>query len=211
VGWRNGAMGLRPDPEIFPAMKHSIELEAYGLRFRPVTMRDAEFIVHLRTLPHVLGTVGDTAPDAAEQRRWIGSCFERPNDYYFIIESLHGEAWGTIGLYNFKEKSAEWGRWIILPGIMAALPSAILVHQLAFENFALTELKGEVVSSNTKVLSFHRRFGLAEVGVAHQSRVIQGKPVDMVQFAMSRVQWPLVYQKVHPLAEVAGRLLRGIH
>jgi RimJ/RimL family protein N-acetyltransferase len=191
-------------------MNHSLTIAGYNTRLRPVRIGDAEFILRLRTMPHVLGTVGDTVPEVAEQRRWIESYFERPHDYYFIIESLQGQPWGTIGIYNFKETSADWGRWIMLPGIMAALPSAVMVHKLAFENLALTELKGEVVSNNTKVLSFHRRFGGQEIGVARHSRMIQGKWADMVQFSMSRVQWPFAYQKLHSLAEVAGRSLSSM-
>jgi RimJ/RimL family protein N-acetyltransferase len=189
-------------------MNHSLSIAGYNTRLRPVSISDAEFILRLRNMPHVTGTVGDTVPEVAEQRRWIESYFERPDDYYFIIESLQGQPWGTIGLYSFRAAGAEWGRWIILPGIMAALPSAVLIHQLAFAHFGLAELRGEVVSSNSKVLSFHRRFGCEEVGIARQSRIIQGQHVDMVKFVMSRVQWPTAYRKLHALAELAGRSIR---
>jgi RimJ/RimL family protein N-acetyltransferase len=188
-------------------MNHSLTISGYNTRLRPVRLADAEFILHLRTMPHALGTVGDTVPEVAEQRQWIESYLERPNDYYFIVESLQGQSWGTIGIYNFKGTSAEWGRWIIIPEIMAALPSAIMIHQLAFDVLGLTELRGEVVSDNTKVLSFHRRFGSQKVGVAPHSRMIQGKWADMVQFTMSCAQWPFIYKNLHPLAEVAGRTL----
>jgi len=188
-------------------MNHSLSIAGYNTRFRSVRISDAEFILHLRNMPHVAGTVGDTVPEVAEQRRWIESYFERPDEYYFIIESLQGQPWGTIGLYNFRAAGAEWGRWIISPGIMAALPSAVLVHQLAFDHFDLAELRGEVVSSNSKVLSFHRRFGCEEVGIARQSRIIQGQNVDMVQFVLSKVRWPTIFPKLHVMAEQAGRLL----
>jgi RimJ/RimL family protein N-acetyltransferase len=188
-------------------LKHSISISGYNIRLRPVIIPDAEFILRLRNMPHSAGTVGDTVPVVAEQRRWIESYFERLNDYYFIIESLQGQPLGTIGLYNFRAAGAEWGRWIILPGIMAALPSVVLMHQLAFNHFGLAELRGEVVSSNSKVISFHQRFGCQMVGVTRQSRKIQSQYVDMVQFTMSRVQWSAAYQRLHNLAEAAGRSL----
>jgi RimJ/RimL family protein N-acetyltransferase len=188
-------------------MNHSLSIAGYNTRLRPVSISDAEFILRLRNMPHVTGTVGDTVPEVAEQRRWIESYLERSDDYYFIIESLQGQPWGTVGLYDFRAAGAEWGRWIILPGIMAALPSAVLVHQLAFDHFGLAELRGEVVGSNSKVLSFHRRFGGEEVGIARQSRIIQGQYVDIVHFAISRVQWSIAYRKLHALAEQAGRSL----
>ena len=188
-------------------MNHSLTISGYNTRLRPVRVADAEFILHLRTMSHVLGTVGDTVPEITEQRRWIESYFGRPNDYYFIIESLQGQCWGTIGIYNFKGTGAEWGRWILIPGILAALPSAVMIHKLAFDVLGLTELRGEVVSDNIKVLSFHRRFGSQQVGIARHNRMIQGKWSDMVQFTMARAQWPSVYQKLHPLAETVGRSL----
>lgn len=188
-------------------MNHSISIAGYNTRLRPVQVSDAEFILRLRNLPHVEGTVGDTVPQVTEQRRWIETYFNRPDDYYFIIESLHGQPWGTIGINNFSETSAEWGRWIIMPGIMAALPSAVLVHQLAFDHFGLSELRGEVVSSNSKVLSFHRRFGCKEVRTDRQSRIIQGQYVDMVHFVMEQVQWSARFQLLQPLAKIAGETL----
>jgi RimJ/RimL family protein N-acetyltransferase len=188
-------------------MNHSLTISGYNTRLRPVRLADAEFILRLRTMPHVLGTVGDTVPEITEQRRWIESYFGRPNDYYFIIESLQGQPWGTVGLYNFKETGAEWGRWILIPGILAALPSAVIIHKLAFEVLGLTELRGEVVGDNTKVLSFHRRLGSEQVGIAPHSRMIQGRRADMVQFTMTRARWLSMYQKLHALAEAAGRTL----
>jgi RimJ/RimL family protein N-acetyltransferase len=188
-------------------VNHSLTISGYNTRLRPVKLADAEFILHLRTMPHVLGTVGDTLPEITEQRRWIESYLGTPNDYYFIIESMQGQPWGTVGIYNFKETGAEWGRWILMPGILAALPSAVLVHKLAFDVLGLTELRGEVVGDNIKVLSFHRRLGSQQVGIARHSRMIQGKWADLVQFSMTRASWLSVYQKLHPLAEIAGRSL----
>jgi RimJ/RimL family protein N-acetyltransferase len=188
-------------------MQHSLTISRYNIHFRPVRVSDADFILHLRNMPHVQGNVGDTVAGVAEQRRWIEAYFDRPDDYYFIIESSQGQPWGTIGLYNFKEAGAEWGRWVILPGILAALPSAVLVYQLAFDHFGLTELRGNVVGSNSKVLSFHRRFGCQEISTARRSLMIQGQFVDMVLFSMSRDQWSLAYKKLNILAELAGRSL----
>jgi RimJ/RimL family protein N-acetyltransferase len=191
-------------------MNHSVSIAGYNTRLRPVRILDAEFILRLRNMPHVVGTVGDTVPEVAGQRRWIQDYFQRNNDYYFIIESLLGHPWGTIGIYNFTAGGAEWGRWIILPGIMAAVPSAVLVHQLAFQHFGLAELRGEVVSGNSKVLSFQRRFGCLETGIVRQNRIIQGKPVEMVRFVMSRIQWTGACKRLNLLAEVAGRSLEEV-
>src|SRR6478736_6026302 len=112
-------------------MKRHLELSGYNRNIRPVTMADAAFIVQLRSMPHVLGTVGDSAPDVQAQERWIESYLQRPEDYYFIIETNSGTPLGTIGIYDIAEGSGEWGRWITLPGVMAGLPSAVLIHDIA--------------------------------------------------------------------------------
>jgi hypothetical protein len=116
-------------------MDHSLSISGYNTRLRPVEIANAEFILGLRTIPRVIGKVGDTVPAVSEQRRWIQDYFKRCNDYYFIIDSLENQPWGTIGIYSFTAKRAEWGRWFILPDIMATLPSGTLAHQLAFEHF----------------------------------------------------------------------------
>ncbi len=189
-------------------MKNALTISGYNTRLRPVTLADAEFIVQLRNMPHVLGTVGDTSHQIADQRQWIESYLYRPDDYYFIVESLQGQPWGTIGTYNFKGDTAECGRFVMVPGILAALPGSVLNFRLAFEQLGLAEVRTEVVSDNAKVLSLNRRLGLHQVGVAYRSRFIQGKWIDMVQFEMSRNQWLDAYKKLHSLAEVAGRTLK---
>jgi len=49
-------------------MQHTMHLEGFGVRLRPVRMEDAAFIVWLRNLEHVKGKVGDSATDEGAQR-----------------------------------------------------------------------------------------------------------------------------------------------
>ena len=189
-------------------MKHSLQLEGYGLRLRPVTVGDAQFIIQLRSHPRVLGTVGDTVPDVTNQRRWIESYFERNGDYYFIVETTTGKPVGTIGIYDIVDGIGQWGRWIILPEVSAVgFSSVVLVHQVAFDVLGLTALTGSVVPTNEKVLGFHRRFGAEFTHVEPKSRCIRGEWVDMVWIRVQRVNWPGMFAKLRPLAEVAGRSL----
>ena len=75
-------------------MQHTLSAEGFGVRLRPVQMEDAAFIVWLRNLDHVRGRVGDSATDTAGQQAWLEAYFEREGDYYFIIETLAGNALG---------------------------------------------------------------------------------------------------------------------
>lgn len=182
----------------------TIDASGYNIRLRPVTLADAGFIVSLRSMPHVLGTVGDSAPDIQAQERWIEAYLQRTDDYYFIIESHDGIPLGTIGIYDMADGSAEWGRWITLPGIMAGLPSAMLIHDIAFDQLGLRELRGCIVSDNERVISFHRRFGAEQTGVETNARFIGGKWIDLIWIVMRAGNWPAARLKLSPLAETAA-------
>jgi RimJ/RimL family protein N-acetyltransferase len=184
-------------------MKHAVVLDGFGVRIRPVTEADASYIVQLRTQPRVLGTVGDTSPDIEVQKQWIERYFDRDGDYYFIVEVARRPV-GTISLYDIADGSAEWGRWIIEEGVPAALPSAILIHDLAFGQLALHELRGRVVPGNKRVISFHRRFGAENAGIQKNGACIRGEPIDLVCFRMQQQNWPRVRKQLEPVAAVAG-------
>lgn len=181
-------------------MKHSLQAAGYGIRLRPVRIADAAFIVHLRNLPHVVGTVGDTVPNVESQERWIESSCERSGDYYLMIESNEGRQLGTIGIYDVANGTGEWGRWVTLPGMLVGLPSAILIHDLAFGQLELEKLRGCVVRDNLPVLSFHRRFGLQQTGIEYGARQIAGKWVDLVWFAMTKGRWSEARRRLDHLA-----------
>ena len=185
-------------------MKKEIVKKGYGFALRPVREADAEFILHLRTMPHVHGNVGDTVPDVAGQLRWLKAYFLREGDHYFIIETMAGVPVGTVGVYDLKDGTAEWGRWIIVPGVPAAIPSAVLIHQLAFDNLGLRELRGCVVSTNKKVLSFHRRFGSVVTSIEKGARRINGCDIDLVWILMDKPRWRERSPKLCTLAEFSG-------
>src|SRR5271156_1117143 len=106
-------------------MRHSHQIEGFGARLRPVRMEDAAFIVWLRNQEHAKGRLGDSAQDKASQEAWLRSYFEREGDYYFMIETQAGTTVGTYGIYNIAGTTAESGRWVIQPGVPAAIPSAV--------------------------------------------------------------------------------------
>jgi RimJ/RimL family protein N-acetyltransferase len=180
-----------------------LAVDGFGVRLRPVTVADAAYIVQLRRQPRVLGTVGDTSPDVQAQEQWIARYLDRDGDYYFIVE-VAGRPVGTIGVYGVADGSAEWGRWIIEEVVPAALPSAILIHDLAFGPLGLRELRGKVVPASRRVISFHRRFGAEDAGIEKNGVCISGASVDLVCFRMSSQNWPQVRKKLEPAAAVAA-------
>ena len=186
-------------------MQHTLSAERFGVRLRPVQMDDAAFIVWLRNLDHVRGRVGDSATDTAGQQAWLEAYFEREGDYYFIIETLAGNALGAYGIYDIRGDSAESGRWIVRPDVPAAIPSAILAFEIAFDQLRLRELRVKTVSTNTNVLSLNRKLGFRQTRVEPGAQIIGGKPVDLVNFLLEAKDWPRLREKFIPLARLAEK------
>jgi RimJ/RimL family protein N-acetyltransferase len=184
-------------------MRHSIRAEGFGVRLRPVQMADAAFIVWLRNLEHAKGRVGDSAADATSQQNWLKAYFEREGDYYFIIETTGGIPVGTYGLYNAGGGSAESGRWIIRPDVSAAIPSAVLIFDIAFNKLNLKEVRVTTVSTNRTVLSLNAKFGFRQTRVQQGAQVINGEPVDLVHFILTPQDWAKPGERLMPLARFA--------
>lgn len=186
-------------------MQHTIHIEGFDVRLRPVTMEDASFIVWLRNLNHARGRVGDSATDTNAQQAWLKEYFLREGDYYFIIETSGGIPVGAYGIYDLRADSAESGRWIVRPEVPAAIPSAILAFEIAFEKLRLRELRVKTVSTNTNVLSLNRKLGFRQTKVEAGERIIGGKPVDLVHFLLEAKDWPKIREKFLPLARLAEK------
>lgn len=189
-------------------MEHSFSSEGFGARLRPVRVEDAAFIVWVRNLEHAKGRLGDSAADIPAQEAWLKTYFARAGDYYFIVETLGGIPLGTQGIYDVHGSTGEAGRWIVRPGVPAALPSLILALDMAFGRIALTELKASTVSTNHHVLSLNRKMGYREVGIERGGRVIGGKPVDMVHFVLTPEDWAKARERLLPLAKLAESQVR---
>ncbi len=186
-------------------MQHTVQAEGWGVRLRPVRLDDAEFIVWLRNLDHAKGRIGDSAVDASAQEAWLRSYFQRAGDYYFIIETLNGNQVGAYGIYDIKGSSAESGRWVIRPEVPAAIPSALVAFDLAFDTLGLDELRAKTVSTNQNVLSLNRKLGFRQTHVEPSAQIIGGKPVDQIHFLLKASDWPAYRAKLAPLAKLAER------
>lgn len=190
-------------------MRHSLEVEGFGVRLRPVRMDDAAFIVWLRNLDHVMGKVGDSAADMASQEAWLNSYFERKGDYYFIVETLGQIPVGTHGVYDVGHSSAELGRLIIRPKVPAAVPTSLLTIDLAFGKMELKELRATSVGSNLKVHSYVEKLGFRQIKIESAAQVIQGRAADIVHFALTETEWFQSRERVVPIARYAETQVRA--
>src|SRR5262245_1871979 len=103
-------------------------------------MRDAAFIVMLRTDPRRSSFIGPTTSRIEDQEVWLERYFARDGDYYFIVERVSdGAPVGTIAIYdeNRVAKSAQWGRWISQVGTRSGIEGLLLVYRVAFDVLGL--------------------------------------------------------------------------
>lgn len=160
---------------------------------RPVTMEDAEFIVRLRNQKHAKGFIHDTSLDVDKQREWLKRYFERENEYYWIITTLDGTPYGTVGLYNYDSNTnqIETGRWIKLLGYDGNMFSShVQTRDFAFNVLKVDRVVLQVVSTNTQVLKYHKNI-LREREYGSVKHVIDssGVPVEEILFEETRETW----------------------
>ncbi|MBQ3101499.1 GNAT family N-acetyltransferase [bacterium] len=138
-------------------MQHNIKQKGFAYSIRPITLDDAQFIIDVRLEDEERNKyVHKISPDVNLQINWLNKYFQTPDDYYFVIENnLTGEKEGLISIYNIKDNVAEWGRWVVKKGSMAAIESVDLVYKVAFEKLGLDELYTKTIENNTSVVSFH--------------------------------------------------------
>jgi RimJ/RimL family protein N-acetyltransferase len=185
-------------------MRHDIHLEGFNVRLRPVRTADAAFITWLRNLDYVKGRVGDSAQSVRVQEAWLKAYFKRAGDYYFIVETLGGISLGTHGIYDVAGSSAEKGRHIMRPEVVAGLPNGILLIDYAFKKMRLTQIRSNCVSTNIPLHSLHRKCGFQRVGLKQAAQMIDGQPVDLVQYLLTAEDWAKVRDPLLPLANLAA-------
>lgn len=142
-------------------MKHTLSMEGHGYRLRPVALKDAAFIVEAR-LEDVERNrfIHAISPDVSIQEEWLTRYFKRNGDYYFVIENrLTRQPEGLIAFYDEQDRRAEWGRWVVKKGSLAAIESVWLLYRIAFEKVGLNELYCRTIKDNTEVVSFHTSIG----------------------------------------------------
>lgn len=182
-------------------MRHTYKLEGYCYRLRPIRRSDAQIIVDIRRGDAERNCyIHAISPDAAAQERWLDEYFQRDGDYYFAVESrMSGEVEGLISFYNTMDGSAEWGRWVLRRGSLAAAESVWLLYRIAFEQVGLQELYCRTIADNTSVVSFHTSIGEQTRAVHAGLFELNGKTYDAVEQYSDRVNF---YEKIAPRLEV---------
>jgi len=179
---------------------------AFGLR--PIRLDDAEQIVDLRSDPEKSRFVHAISPHVSDQIAWLKKYADRDGDYYFVVERLWDQRFeGTAAIYDVGDGRAEWGRWFLRPGSLAATESALLIYQAAFDVLGLTELYCRTVAGNKAVLSFHDRCGLLQHGLLKNAFNLANGAVDAIEHRLTANNWPGVRAHLSEQAEQVTRLI----
>jgi RimJ/RimL family protein N-acetyltransferase len=192
-------------------LHHEIVAEGHAFRLRPAGFGDSAFILSLRTDPALSRFLHPVSGRLEDQQAWFREYQQRAGDWYWIIEQLDGTPEGTIGLYGLEADPAhaEWGRWILKPGSLAAVESVLLMYGVAFSRLGLEWVFCRTLAENRQVVSFHDNCGLVRQGLQEGAFTLGGRPVDAVVHRVSREAWaglqPILDQKALRLA----RLLEG--
>lgn len=192
-------------------MLHDLGAAGPAFRLRPVSDADAGFITALRADSVRSRFLHPVSPDVAAQIAWHERYATRPGDYYFIVERAEtNDAEGTIGLYDVDEAAgaAEWGRWVLREGSLAAVESAALIYDIAFAQLGLERVYCRTVAANQAVVSFHRSFGLATGAVLPSHFRLGDVSYDAVEQELTRDRWETLRPSILAQAERVARVLR---
>lgn len=183
-------------------MRHQLTLSLSGYRLRPVEYEDAEFICALRSDERLNKYINTSAPDVEKQKEWLSDYYERAGDYYFVVEKLSGgRREGLISLYNFNEidRSAEWGRWILLPESLAAIESAFLIYSCGFGLLGLDSVYCRTVLKNTSVVSFHDSCGIRKKHLLEEAVLVNNQSCELVEHTVNIKDWPEISSNMRRL------------
>ena len=190
-------------------MRHEHTLTGPAFRLRPVCEEDASFMLMLRRDPTLSRYLHATPPGEDAQRAWIERYYQRPGDYYFVIERMHsGEPEGLISLYDIgaeQTEVGEWGRWILRPLSLAAIESAWLVYRFAFYELRLQAVYCRTVADNAAVVSFHDSCGIAERRLLPGHFEFDQQRFDAIEHRVDRATWETLGPRLEALAKSTAR------
>lgn len=187
-------------------MRHDLHIAGRRFSLAPAGREHAELILSLRTDPELGRFIHATSPTLADQLAWMDAYEARAGDYYFVVSDDQArEPVGTVSIYDVADRAGEWGRWLIRPGSLGALESALLIYRVGFERLGLQRLYCRTLAENTRVVSFHDSMGAVRTRVLAGYAELGGRAYDAVEHEVGDELWPQLRPRLERLAErVAG-------
>ena len=134
---------------------------------RLITQSDVDLLLDLRLNQNLNKYLNQVDDDKEQQLNWLKIYKQREvngTDFYFVIVDKKLGEIGLVRVYDidYANKSFTWGSWIIKEENRpkyAAIESALLVYEFAFNELNLSLAKFVVDNNNLGVIKFHNRFG----------------------------------------------------
>lgn len=193
-------------------MRHQLTLSLSAYKLRPVEDDDAGFICSLRADIQLNKYINASAVDVDGQKKWLAGYYERAGEYYFVVERLSdGRREGLISLYNVDAATcaAEWGRWVLLPGSLAAIESAFLIYSCGFGLLGLNRVYCRTIKDNASVVSFHDSCGIKEKREVDGSVVVNGQSYRLIEHSIDIKDWPEISEHMRRLINRLSSRKRG--
>ena len=161
----------------------------FNFSLRSVTLEDELKILDLRSDPEVSRYLNPTTPHG--HREWLIKQARTPRDFYFAVQNnATDEVEGYIGIYNYQDKSAEWGRWIISNNPLAAFESYWLILKYGFSS-GLVEIYCRTDARNSKVIRLHNNLPYTTT----QQEIMEPHR-EVVRHTLHVADWPKFENKI---------------
>ena len=162
---------------------------------RPVNIDDAKLILNWRNQDFVrVNMYNNHIISYDEHMKWFNKMLNDKSSKYFIYEREQ-EPIGVISFYeiNLETKKASWAFYL---GDEKFRGAGVEMEQLAldyaFSKLGLYKLYCEVLSFNSSVIEFHKKFGFRVEGIKRKDYYRDGCYYDIYQLALLKDD----YQKV---------------
>jgi RimJ/RimL family protein N-acetyltransferase len=163
------------------------------IRLRAIEEDDLPLLAAWKSDPEINRFFHEYGPISLRQQRlWYENQLSSSREHTFVVCDLEGRPLGTAGLVNIDTRSmkAELARVIIgdktRRGAGIGAQIFALIAQYAFEHLNLNRLYGEVLLSNPSALSYYKKVGCKEEGIARQHVFKNGRYEDVVLLAILR-------------------------
>ena len=131
----------------------------------PYRIQDIRAVVSLRNEAASHGTIPPIPSQLVKNFRWWLSSRLSSSQFNFVVKHATKGTVGFVAIYSVNSDSGEWGRWVIKPGTLGAIPSLYLICEFGFRDLGLSELTCLTFASNKAVVELHERLGFQRFGV----------------------------------------------
>ena len=164
------------------------------MTFLPVAAAGAPVQERLRRLrnakPVRMQSFTDHVISRKEHARWIAS-LRRSRRTLAMAVMLGGRLVGAVSLHGIDRRAgtAGWSFYVDPARRGKGLGRRMLREfvQLAFREYGLRELHGNVLDANARSVKLHERLGFVRIGPCPARK--NGRAVEASRFALSRQRW----------------------